>query len=200
MNKENDNKGILESLEILKRTINEIPEFEFFGSELLKKKCDPLERNEFGQPETERLAKKMIDVLKRYRERNKIGRGLAANQIGISKRMIVVYLEKEKPEVMINPEVLELTEEKDSYWECCMSSGAMLIGEVIRSRQGKFKYRDIDGGKHLLEADSMQTRLMLHEIDHLDGITCLDRYEPGTTRITRGVEDIKSGGRLEKTK
>lgn len=196
MNKEDINRGILESSEILKRTIKEIPEFELFGSKILKEKCIPFEEKEFGQREIKEMAKKMIDILKKYRKSNKIGNGLAANQIGINRSMIVALLEGEL-EVLINPEILEL-KGKGSYWECCLSSGAILIGKVIRPWQGRFEYRDVEGKKHILEADPMQTRLFLHEIDHLEGKTCVEKYEPGTMRFARGVEDIKSAGKLEK--
>jgi len=196
MNKEDTNRGILENLEILEWTIKEIPEFQFFGSELLKEKCLLFEENEFGQPEIKEMAKKMTDILKKYRKRNKIGAALAANQIGINKSMIVALLEGEL-KVLINLKILG-QEGKGSYWECCLSSGTLLIGKVIRAWQGVFEYRDIDGKKHTLEADPMQTRLLLHEKEHLNGETCVEKYEPGTTRFTRGVEDIKSSGKLEK--
>jgi len=197
MNEEDIKQGILESSEILRRTKIAIPEFQFLGSKSLEEKCVPVERNEFGQPEIERMARKMIDVLKKCQKMNKIGRGLAANQIGLKKEMIVAWLGEGEPEVIINPKVLDLRG-KGSSWECCLSS-ATLIGQVIRPWEGTFEYRDVDGGKHMLKkANPGQTRLMLHEIDHLKGKLCVEKYEPGTMRYSLGVEDIKSASKLER--
>ncbi len=196
MDKENNNQGILESLEIFKWTATEIPSFRFLGDKALKQKCIPFKEEEFGQQEIKEIAKEIIDTLKKYRAKTGIGIGLAANQIGITRRMIVVWL-KEEPEVLVNPEILE-SEGEGSYWESCMSSGIMLIGKVIRSWQGTFRYKDLEGKEHTFKADPKQTRVLLHEIDHLNGITCVEEYEKGTERFTKGIEDIKSAGKLEK--
>ena len=195
MNKEN-NKGILESLEIFKWTATEIPEFRFLGDEVLKQKCIPFKEEEFGQEEIKEISKKLIDTLKKYRAKTGIGIGLAANQIGINRRIIAIWLEEE-PEILVNPEISD-SESKGSYWESCMSSGIMLIGKVIRPWQGKFRYRDLNGKEHIIEANPKQTRVLLHEIDHLNGITCVEKYEEGTERFTKGIEDIKTAGKLEK--
>ena len=65
-------------------------------------------------------------------------------------------------------------------------------------RQGTFQYKDLEGKEHTFKADPKQTRVLLHEIDHLNGITCVEEYEKGTERFTKGIEDIKSAGKLEK--
>ena len=55
--------------------------------------------------------------------------------------------------------------------------------------KGRFSYRDLSGGVHTIEADEKQTRLFLHEIDHLDGYNCLEAYTPGTTKFVRGGKE-----------
>jgi len=196
MNREDNNKGILESLEIFRWTATEIPKFQFLGDETLKQKCVPFREEEFGGEEMKRMAEEMISTLKKFRAKTGMGVGLSANQIGFTKRMSVVWL-GEEPEVFVNPEILE-SEGRGSYWESCMSSGVILIGKVIRPWQGKFRYKDLKGKEHTIEASPKQTRVFLHEIDHLEGITCVEKYEPGTMRFTKGIEDVKSAGKLEK--
>ena len=196
MIEETNHQGILGSLETFRWTMTELPKFRFLGDEALKQKCTPFKEEEFGGEEMKKLAEEMVDALKKHRAETGMGIGLSANQIGTTRRMTVIWLEEE-PEVFINPEPVKL-EGKGSYWESCMSSGAILIGKVIRPWKGIFRYKDLEGKEHTLEATPKQTRVFLHEIDHLEGITCVEKYEPGTMRFTRGVEDIKSAGKLEK--
>ena len=196
MNKENNHQGILRSLETFKWTIAEIPKFRFLGDDVLKEICVPFREEEFGGKEMERMAEEMINTLKKYKAKTGMGVGLSANQIGFTRRMSVIWL-GEKPKVFVNPEALKL-EGKGSYWECCMSSGTVLIGKVIRPWEGTFRYKDLEGKEYTLKANPKQTRVFLHEIGHLDGITCVEKYEPGTMRFTWGSEDVRSAGQLEK--
>ena len=159
----------------------------FIGDEVLKQKCTAFSDDEFGSEEMMEISKALIDTLKKYRAKAGMGRGLAANQIGIPRRMIAVWL-GEEPEVFVNPEIVN-TEGEGSYWESCISAGTLLIGEVIRPWKGKFSYRNLSGGVHTIEADEKQTRLFLHEIDHLDGHNCLEAYIPGTTKFVRGGKE-----------
>ena len=76
-----------------------------------------------------------------------------------------------------------------SYHETCLSSGVLLLGEVHRAWQGVFEYEDLTGATHTLEADEKKSRVLLHEIDHLDGYICSDRYEPQTLKIVTGGKD-----------
>jgi peptide deformylase len=103
----------------------------------------------------------------------------------------VVWLNN-KPEVLINPRMIS-SQGIGSYWESCISSGTLPIGEVHRPWKGIFEYQDKKGRSRRLEADEKQTRVLLHEIDHLNGIVCTERYEPRTTSfIYGGKEEILS--------
>lgn len=180
--------GLAGALELAEWTATHLP-IRFFGDPALRESCVTFGREEFGQPEMEELAHRLMDTLTQYREHTGMGRGLAANQIGSYRRMIVLWL-GEEPIVMVNPRPLKL-HGRGSGWESCLSSGTMLVGEVIRPWAGTFEYFSLDGSRHELIADSMKTRLSLHEIDHLDGDICIERYEPGTTRfITGGKAEI----------
>lgn len=166
----------------------ELP-IKFFGDPILRTVCDPVGKEEFGDDTVKKIATELVDTLQKYRARTGMGRGLAANQIGHTKRMVAVWFDDE-PEVMCNPEVVS-SEGLGSYFESCISSGALLVGEVHRPWTAKFSFRDLDGNEKQFEADEKQTRILLHEIDHLDGITCDKKYLPKTLKIvTGGKEEI----------
>jgi len=171
----------------LARWIAENLPIRFIGDEVLRQKCVAFRDDEFVGEKMIETSRALVETLKKYRIRAGMGRGLAANQIGISRRMIAVWLGDE-PEVFVNPEVIS-TEGEGSYWESCISAGTLLIGEVIRPWKGTFAYRDVKGAAHTIEADEKQTRLFLHEIDHLDGRNCLEAYKPETVRFVRGGKD-----------
>ena len=161
----------------------------FFGDKVLKQKCLPFKEEEFGTREIKELSDTLINTLKKLRAKTGMGRGLAANQVGVPKRMIALWLQEE-PDVFVNPEIVS-TQGKGSYWESCISAGIILIGEIIRPWKGKFAYRDINGGRHVINADEKQTRLFLHEIDHLEGRNCLEAFVPGTMKfVLKGKEEI----------
>lgn len=182
------NTEILDDLELFKWTAENLP-IRFLGDEALKKVCEPLSPEEISSETTKDLADTMINVLRQFRDKTGMGRGLAANQIGATKRMIVVWL-GDGPEVFINPELVK-EEGQGSYWESCISAGSFLVGEVIRPWKGMFRYFDLQGKEHTINADEKQTRLFLHEIDHLDGKMCLHQYEPGTLQfVEKGKDQI----------
>jgi len=97
------------------------------------------------------------------------GIGLAANQVGILKRIIVVS-DEGKISVMINPEIVEFSEKT-----CIMDEGCLSIPEtylpIIRYETVKVKYRDMKGKPHIQSYSGLTARVIQHEVDHLDGIT-----------------------------
>jgi peptide deformylase len=184
--KNQENQGILTSLKEFGWAANELP-LRFFGDEALHKPCETVEEHEFGSEPLKQIVALLTATLTKYRSHTGTGRGIAANQVGYTKRVVVVWL-GDKPEAFINPRLVS-SSGVGSYWESCMSSGSMLIGEVHRPWLGEFDYQDFDGTSHQLKADEKQTRLLLHEMDHLDGIICLERYESRTTRFIRGGKE-----------
>lgn len=109
------------------------------------------------------------------------GRGLAGVQVGISERVFVAYLGKEKDRlsVFINPVIEEISERLLVYKEACMSANS-LVAPVVRPAWIRFSYYDETGKKHLWEKRDttmhlrMLNRVLEHEIDHLDGIINID--------------------------
>lgn len=177
------NEDLVNSLELFKWAASELP-IRFYGDEALGTVCTPIEVGQFGGDEAVQISDVLTDTLMKYRAKTGMGRGLAANQIGYTRRIIVVLLEDE-PLVMCNPSLI-VSEGLGSYMESCISSGALLIGEVHRPWTATFRYNTIDGSEQRLEADEKQTRVLLHEIDHLDGITCSEKYQPKTMKIVTG--------------
>lgn len=101
--------------------------------------------------------------------------GLGANMLGIDRRIIVVNIKQEnsKSYVMINPEILETSNEFSEHEEASLSFPG--ISAIIkRPNKIKVKYLDLDNKEQILEAEDFLARVILHENDYLNGITFLD--------------------------
>lgn len=101
------------------------------------------------------------------------GVGLAANQVGVLKRIIVVLV-GDKPTVMINPEILEYSETLCEMEEGCLSIPNEYL-HITRPETVKVKFRDTKGKPHIQSYSGLTSRVIQHEIDHLDGIVMLDK-------------------------
>ena len=105
------------------------------------------------------------------------GIGLAAVQIGILKRIIVIDLskegEKKKPIFIVNPEIISKSSDLVSYEEGCLSIPNQ-FAEVERPNTCKIKFLDYEGNKKELEAKGLLSTCIQHEIDHLNGILFID--------------------------
>jgi peptide deformylase len=105
------------------------------------------------------------------------GIGLAAIQIGVPKRVIILDLSKKeddhKPLVFINPEVTWASEEKSKYEEGCLSIPEY-YEEVERPAKVKVKYLDLDGKAHETEVKGLLATCLQHEIDHVNGVLFID--------------------------
>jgi peptide deformylase len=105
------------------------------------------------------------------------GIGLAAIQIGVPKRVIVMDLAKKdepkEPQVIINPQLLWRSEERTIYEEGCLSIPEF-YEEVERPAKVRVKYLDLTGAEQELEASGLLATCLQHEIDHLDGVLFID--------------------------
>ena len=97
------------------------------------------------------------------------GIGLAANQVGVLKRIIIVS-DEGNIKVFINPEITYFSEEKVSFDEGCLSIPETFIS-ILRSENIIIKYRDMKGKPRIEKYSGLTSRIIQHEIDHLDGIT-----------------------------
>ena len=116
------------------------------------------------------IAAAMIDVM----EKNN-GIGLAASQVGILKQIIVVLV-KDKPVVMINPEIIDISKEYCDMEEGCLSFPGQYL-KIERPQRVKVKYRALSGHPVIEWYENLEARCILHEIDHLDGVVFLDRID-----------------------
>jgi peptide deformylase len=129
--------------------------------------------------ETRKLIEDMIETM-----REEPGVGLAAPQIGISSRIIVVeYVEDEEDEnakprlfAVINPEIIKASEETEMGIEACLSV-PNLVGEVERHSEIVLKGLNKQGKPIKIKVHGWLARIFQHEIDHLDGILFTDRAE-----------------------
>lgn len=107
------------------------------------------------------------------------GMGLAATQVGVDKRVIVIDInagdEGAPPLVMklANPEVLSVSEETSLADEACLSV-PNLYGGVVRPTKVKIRYLDENNNSIEIDAEALLARCIQHEIDHLDGILYID--------------------------
>jgi peptide deformylase len=105
------------------------------------------------------------------------GIGLAAIQVGIPRRMLVIDLSKEdeekKPQVFINPEILQSSDERSTYEEGCLSIPDY-YAEVERPARITVKHIGLDGKEQITEAEGVLATCLQHEIDHLNGVLFID--------------------------
>ena len=112
------------------------------------------------------------------------GVGLAAPQIGISRRVLVYQPSDEAPITgLVNPRITARSEETESADEGCLSLGAAsVIVPVERPVSITVEAQTPDGGPVTIEAGELEARVLQHEIDHLDGLLTFDRATPEARR------------------
>ena len=122
--------------------------------------------------EEKKLMDDMLDTM--YAEN---GIGLAAIQIGVPKRIIVMDLskdpEKKEPRYFVNPIIKNKNKEKVKYEEGCLSVPDQ-FAEIERPNACEVEYLDYNGKKQLLKADGLLATCIQHEMDHLEGILFID--------------------------
>lgn len=111
------------------------------------------------------------------------GIGLAAPQVGISKRFFIIQINDEVIEC-INPRILEASDEKQSYREGCLSF-PQLFNETKRPAKLMVEFEDVKGGKKIMELTGLDAVCFCHELDHLDGILFIDKAGPLRARLVQ---------------
>jgi peptide deformylase len=133
------------------------------GSPVLRRRSD-----EIGAPDEEvrRLVADMFETMDAAR-----GVGLAANQVGVARRVAVVDADGDRF-AMIDPVILE-SEGKATAEEGCLSIPD-IYGDVTRAERVVLEATDLEGNRYRRDATGLKARAIQHEIDHLDGILFLD--------------------------
>ncbi len=154
----------------------------------LKKICDPVAQI---TPELGKLAEDMLETM--Y---DAPGIGLAAPQIGVTKRLIVMDCVKEaslapKPMVLFNPQITWLSEDLSCYEEGCLSIPDQ-YAEVERPAEVRVRWTALDGTEQEEQFSGLWATCVQHEIDHLDGKLFIDFLGPLKRQmITRKMEKLK---------
>ena len=126
------------------------------------------------------------DTLAHWRKETGYGRGIAAPQLGVSERMIFLQLPGAEPWPLINPQIVQRSEEKIVVWDACLSFLAVFM-QVERNKEISVRYQNLQGEWREVRAgeESNLSELLQHEIDHLDGILCIDRVSDVTSICTK---------------
>ncbi|OHA66596.1 MAG: peptide deformylase [Candidatus Wildermuthbacteria bacterium RIFCSPHIGHO2_02_FULL_47_12] len=139
-----------------------------YPSPILKKKSEEVSRND----QTLRsLAPQMVETMRKNQ-----GIGLAAPQIGISKKIIVVTEGKEA-HVFLNPRIVKQSKEKEQDEEGCLSLPGLFV-KILRSKQVEVVAETLDGEEIRLVAQGLGARIFQHEIDHIEGKLIINRVSP----------------------
>jgi peptide deformylase len=138
---------------------------------ILRRRAEAVELDSLGTEQLRWLVREMF-VLQHHLE----GVGLAAPQVGISLRIAVIHNVGEDPVVLLNPELLDRSDETEEGLEGCLSL-PWLTGPVARARSVKVRTHGLDGDAQIVEAGGYLARVIQHEIDHLDGILYTDHLD-----------------------
>ncbi len=119
-------------------------------------------------PEIKELASDMIETMK-----SREGIGIAAPQVGLLKRLIVVQMEK-GPEAFVNPEILRKSKEQETMEEGCLCLPGLFL-KIKRAKEAEIEALDMNGNEIQIKTEGLSARVFQHEIDHLDGILFIDK-------------------------
>ena len=149
------------------------------GDDILRKQCKPVKEM---TPRTRMLIEDMIDTM--Y---DGEGVGLAANQVGILKRIVVIDTTGKDPYVLINPRIVESSGEQTGQEGCLSVPGKS--GVVTRPNYVKAVALDVNMQPIELEGTELLARAICHELDHLDGHLYVEKVEGDLMDVTYDEED-----------
>ena len=150
------------------------------GDPVLNKECRPIAE---VTPRIRTLAEDMVETMC---EAN--GVGLAAPQVGILKRLVVIDVgDGQGPFIMINPQIVESSGEQTGDEGCLSVPGK--AGCVTRPNHVRAKYFDLDMKECEIVGDELLARAICHELDHLDGHLYVEKVTGGLHDVTYDKED-----------
>lgn len=141
-----------------------IREIRIFPDPILRKKCRTVRRVD---DDVRKLAADMVETLV-----DAEGVGLAANQVGVLKRVIALHLPEEDPFWLVNPEIIRRNGQRDVDEGCLSMPG--YVGLVSRSVSVTARALDNNGSKWRVTAEELLAQALEHEVDHLNGIMFMD--------------------------
>lgn len=140
------------------------------GDPRLYETCEPVYEHEL--PLVKDWVSDLHHVMEEIRAKYKFGRGIAAPQLGVMKRLI--YLNLDKQLIIINPVFENLSEEMFELWDDCMSFPNLLV-KIKRHKSLTIRYLDENWQSKTWKIEDATAELLQHEYDHLDGILCTMR-------------------------
>lgn len=149
------------------------------GQPVLRQIAKPVD--DPAHPDIRQLTRDMADTLADFQKRTGYGRGIAAPQIGVSKRVVVVDM----PELggvtaLINPVITRHSEETFLVWDACFSY-FFLFFQVQRYKTVQVQYTTLDNVRRTVAARGGLSELLQHELEHLDGELAIDKvHDPKT--------------------
>ena len=148
----------------------------------MREAAEPVE--DPGSLEVAALVADLGDTLAHWRRTTGYGRAIAAPQIGVKRRVIFLNLGGLWP--MVNPTIVERSEETMVVWDACLCF-LFVFCQVVRHREVTVRYQDLEGAWHELGAgvENDLSELLQHEINHLDGILAVDRMISPRTLCSR---------------
>lgn len=156
---------------------------------MLNKVCEPCD---LGDKSLKKLAKQMERAM--YAND---GVGIAAPQVGVLKRLIVIDVSPEDVRdslVLVNPEIIALDGEPETEEEGCLSCPGISV-PIERKPWASVKYFDLDGEEWVIEGDGLLGRCLQHEIDHLDGRTLFESASPRERiKALKAYEEARRAG------
>lgn len=153
------------------------------GDDILRKNCKVVDKM------TPRIATLIDDMFDTMYEAN--GVGLAAPQVGILKRIVVIDVCDDNPLCLINPEIISADGEQIGEEGCLSLPG--LVGTVKRPNHVVCKALNENMEEIVVEGNELLARAICHELDHLDGVLYKDKVEDGLKRVdtANNVDNIK---------
>jgi peptide deformylase len=136
----------------------------------LRRRC--IQVRDFGSPRMHSIVQHLEDTLGDFRARNGFGRGIAAPQINENARIIFINIDH--PIVLCNPHIVTRSRTMMTLWDDCFSFPDLVV-KVRRHLSITVRFQDAGGNRQTLKARGAMSELLQHEIDHLDGILCIDR-------------------------
>ena len=143
------------------------------GNPILFEKCEEIE--DFNSTITAQTIQDLKDTLLNFKKENGFGRGIAAPQIGVLKRIIHIDYQTEKLSgPLINPQIVRQSKERIQLWDDCFSFPDLMV-KVERFKEIGVEFFNSSGEKTFINAMGDLSELLQHEIDHLDGILSVQR-------------------------
>lgn len=140
------------------------------GDPRLYEVCEAVQKEEL--PSLQPVVQGMANTILEFRAKYGAGRAIAAPQLGIMKRLVVMNIDH--PIAFYNPELFDESEEMIELWDDCMSFPNLLV-RLKRHRFCKMRFRDENWEEQIWNLKDDLSELLQHEIDHLDGILATTR-------------------------